>query len=228
MNWDNRKYHFYLLFVNKLIGKEPWSKTEWELQIHPILNKIIQHSTHYDKTGLDVLAYTPKLNSKYYEEVKFGKLRWNNKSFEKWNLAPNDNSILFLRLESWTPMRSICGKTNSPPDIYFSIKNEQIPPNIEKLDFDIFISFAIAEDLNYSGIKEILELSNVLNSKKTVYTQRRWGSVADQDNNAQWSFVNSIQDTTSFGIYKSETLNIHYNKFEDLKFEPYWKIIQTQ
>ncbi len=225
MSFDSRKYHFYLLFADTTKGKEPWTKTEWTRSIQPLFDKIIKHSTYYDKTGLGVLAYTPRPNSEYSDEVKFGKLRWNEKSFEKWTFADEEKDREFHVLDCWTPMRTVCEKIDSAPDIYFSIWNEQQHPKKEKIKFDFLMVIAIAEELNYKGTEDIIELSKILNAKKTVYKYRRWGSVHDPEKNAQWSFINSIQDTTPFGIYRAETLDIHDTKFEDLKFEPYWTTI---
>lgn len=223
--WDNRKYHFYLLFADTTKGKEPWTKTIWAEQVQPVFDKIIKKSKYFDKTGLGVLAYAPKPNSIYFDDIKFGKLRWNDKSFEKWTLTDQNEEIKFAYMDSWTPMRTICEKIDSAPDIYFSIWNEQHHPQKGKIKFDFLMVIAIAEELNYKGTEDITELSKFLNAKKTVYKFRRWGSVHDPGKNAQWSFINSIQDTTPFGIYRAETLDIHDTKFEDLKFEPYWTTI---
>jgi hypothetical protein len=223
--WDNRKYHFYLLFADTTKDKELWTKNVWTNQVQPILDEIIKKSKYYDKTGLSVIAYTPKPNSKYFDEIKFGKLRWNDKSFEKWTVTETNKEILFDHLDCWTPMRAVCGKIDSAPDIYIAISNEQNHPKKEKIKFDILMIVAIAEELDYSGVNEITKLSKILNAKRTVYKQRRWGSVCDLEKNAQWSFINSIQDTSSFGIYKGDTLDIHDTKFEDIKFEPYWTTI---
>lgn len=225
--WDNKQYHFYLLFVDTTKGKEPWVKTTWTKQVQPILDKIIKKSNFYEKTGLSVLAYKPKPNSKYFDEVKFGKLRWNEKSFTKWLVPEVNKEIQFEHLDCWTPMRTVCEKIDSAPDVYIAISNEQNHPIKEKIQFDVFVTIAIAKELDYDGLHEITELSKTLTSKKTVYIQRCWGSVRDPKKNAQWSFVNSIQDTSSFGIYKADTLDIHDTKFEELKFEPYWTIIYS-
>nr|WP_199000939.1 hypothetical protein [Flavobacterium sp. ASV13] len=225
--WDNRKYHFYLLFADTTKGNEPWSKTVWTKQVQPILDKIIKKSKYYDKTGLGVLAYTPKLKSEYFDEVKFGKLRWDEKSFEKWTVTEANKEIQFEHFDCWTPMRTVCGKIDSAPDIYIAISNEQNHPIKDKIKFDILMIIAIAEEIDFKGLDEITELSKVLNAKRTVYRKRRWGSVHDPEKNAQWSFINSIQDTSAFGIYKAETLDIHDTKFEDLKFEPYWTTIYS-
>lgn len=225
MSFDSRKYHFYLLFADTAKGKEPWTKNEWTKNIQPLFDKIIKHSSYYDKTGLGVHAYTQRPNSEYHDEIKFGKLRWNEKSFEKWTFSDEEKERQFSCLDCWTPMRTVCGKIGSAPDICFSILNEQNHPKKEKIKFDFLMVIAIAEELNYIGTDDIRELSKILNAKRTVYKYRRWGSVHDPEKNAQWSFINSIQDTTSFGIYRAETLDIHDTKFDDLKFEPYWTTI---
>jgi hypothetical protein len=48
-------------------------------------------------------------------------------------------------------MRTVCEKINSAPDIYFAISSELLHPQKEKIKFDILITVAIAEELNYKG-----------------------------------------------------------------------------
>lgn len=131
----------------------------------------------------------------------------------------------FQLLDCWTPMRTVCAKIDSAPDIYFSIGYEGNHPIKEKIKFDLFIVIAIAEDLNYNGLENILELSKAINSRKTVYKTRCWGGMREETEDYSWEFINSIQDTTSFGIYKAATLDIHDTEFKKLKFEPYWTTI---
>ncbi len=227
MNWDNKKYHFYLLFVDVIKGKEPWTKKEWDDNIQPVFNKIIQLSIHYKKTSLDVLAYKQRPNSEYFDKVKFGKLEWDEKSFNKWTISDDNKDLNFHALNCWTPRRAECEKTDSPPDIYFNIWNEKRLPLKDKIKFDSMLVIAISEELDYKASEEILELSKILNTKRTVYKIRPWGRIQDPEKKDKWIFINSIQDTNSFGIYRGGSLDIHDIKFEELEFEPYWTSILT-
>ena len=61
-----------------------------------------------------------------------------------------------------------------------------------------------------------------------MYNIRTWGK-GKKDNENKWEFINSIQDTTSFGIYKdSIKLNIHTIEFDKILFEPYWEIMYSR
>jgi hypothetical protein len=224
--WNKRVYHFYLIFGEIINGKEPWFEEEWSNNFQPLFDKIIQISLNSKDTGLRVLEYK-KINEtdKYYKEYKLGKLRWDEKSHNKWTLKNNDPR-LFAHFESWTPLWTICEKNNLSPDIYFSISNEA---NIyESRQFDTLVTLAISDDIGKIPMELILKLSKIFNSKKTVYNKRKWGE-GKKDDMRKWYFINSILDSDSLGIYKDKdikNLNIHTIDFNKIVFEPYWEIIK--
>ena len=225
MGFDNRNYHFYLIFGINIPGKEPWLETEWNANFEPLFSKIIEKSPHKKDTGIRTLEYVKENESdKYYKECKLGKLRWDKKSHEKWTLK-NVDKREFHHFELWTPLWTICEKNNTSPDIYISISDEKGVNKKIPCQFDTFITIAIAEDVGNLQKDVIIKLSEKFNSKKTVYNKRTWGK-GKKDENKKWEFINSIQDTHSFGIYNdSIKLNIHTIEFEKIMFEPYWEII---
>jgi hypothetical protein len=224
--WNKRTYNFYLIFGENVTGKEPWLEKEWINKFEPLFDKIIKISPNNKETGLRVLEYA-KINEtdKYYKEYKLGKLRWDEKSQNKWTLKNND-ARLFAHFESWTPLWTICEKNHLSPDIYFSFWNEG---NIyESRQFDTLVTIGISDDIGDIPKGIILELSKTFNSKRTVYNKRKWGE-GKTDVNKKWSFINSILDTDSLGIYKEKdkvNLNVHTIDFKKIKFEPYWEIIK--
>jgi hypothetical protein len=228
MSFNSRNYHFYLIFGDSPSGKEPWTKAKWTNEIQPILDTILRKSPNYGKTGLKTLQYLPRENSQYFDEAKFGRLGWNQKSHDKWTLTPDDTTRKFVNLNSWTPIKTVCDKNETAPDIYLNICSESYLAKSYLLQFNVFIVLAIAEDLNFDGHEQVIALSKVVNARKAVYKTRTWGGSREKNKELRWEFVNSISDTKAFGIYKAETMNLHDTKFENIVFEPYWKIIYSK
>ena len=219
MSWNNRKYHFYLIFGINIFEKEPWMENEWFNKFEPLFNKIIEISPFQKDTGIRVIEDDGNF--------KLGRLKWDKKSHEKWTLKNNDKRT-FEHFESWTPIWTICEKNNTAPDIYLSIWNEYLGELKKEYQFEYqfntLVTIAIAEDIGNISIDLIKDLSEKFNSKKTVYNKRTWGK-GKFDESKKWEFINCIQDTHSRGIYKGNDLNIHKTKFEEILFEPYWEII---
>jgi hypothetical protein len=223
--WNKRTYHFYLIFGENISGKEPWIEEEWFNHFEPFFNKIIELSPNQKDTGLRVLEYIKKdETSQYYKEYKLGKLRWNEQSHKKWTFKNNDTRR-FTHFESWTPLWTACDKNHISPDIYLSFWNEG--RIYKERQFDTLVTIAVADETGNVSKDIIIELSKAFNSKRTVYNKRKWGE-GKKDENEKWSFINSILDTHSSGIYKDKeikNLNIHSIKFEKIIFKPYWEII---
>lgn len=220
-DWSNRKYSFYLLFIDTKENQYPWDNKVWNKLIEPLIDQIISKSDEYKDTGIRVLKYQKQTNSEYYKDLKLGRLRWDNKSHDKWT-TKNERDIYFKQLELWTPIWTKCEKVGSPPDIFLKIENEKDFISDKSLEFDTFIVFAIATDLTINGRELIVDLSQKIGSKKTVYQIRKWSAGKnDKDNN--WKFSNWIQDTYSNGIYHDKSL--HNFSFKDIVFEPYWETI---
>lgn len=224
MTCDGGKYHFYLIFADIKAGEAPWEHDVWITYIRSIFDEILKQSRYYDQTELSSVQYVPTSDSNYYDEVMFETLQWDVVSDEKWTLEDSENQRLFVNLNCWTPKQSTCEQNNQSPDVYFSIQNERGFADNKKTKFDLFIVVAIAEDLNVDGNEQLKKLSTIVNAKKTVYRTRPWEGLQAKENEA-WEFLNSIQNTTTFGIYKGSTINIHDNLFEDLVFQPYWEVV---
>ena len=223
--WNKRTYHFYLIFGENIVGKEPWIEGEWFNKFELLFKKIIEKSNLQKDTGLRVLEYGKKNETdQYYKEYKLGKLRWDEQSHKKWTLKDND-ARLFSHFEAWTPLWTYCDKNHISPDIYFSFWNEG--DIYEEKQFDTLVTIAVVEEIGSIPKEIVTGLSKAFNSKRTVYNKRKWGE-GKKDEKGKWSFINSILDTHSSGIYKDEkikNLNIHSIKFEELLFEPYWEIV---
>lgn len=226
MSFSGRKFQFYLIFGNKSENNEPWKEEQWKSIYEPSFKQILDFSNYFNKTALRVLEYSKKSKEdQNFSIAKLGRLTWNDKSHEKWTLKTNDDKK-FTHFESWTPTWNICEKIDSAPDIYISIWNESHHIiNDKNREFNFLISIAIAADLDANCTEIIKILSKKINAKRTIYNIRPWGR-GTRDKTETWQFVNSIQDTISYGIYKKgKTRNIHDTPFNDLEFEPYWEII---
>jgi hypothetical protein len=228
MSFSNRKYEFYLIFGKITENHELWRRETWTTVYEPIFRRILELSPEFEKTGIRVLEYGKKEETdQYMSEIKLGRLKWNKKSHDKWTLDQEDKRF-FNHFESWTPIWTICEKTDKSPDIYISIWNEKYLGEEKHYEFDIFVTIAIAEDLQVQTKEHIQELSRLLQSRRTVFNIRTWGR-GKQDKEKGWEFINWIQDTSSFGIYKKgKTLNLHDTKFETIEFEPYWETLYKE
>jgi hypothetical protein len=230
--WHKFEYHFYLVFGEKISGKEPWLEGEWINNFEPLFNKIIEISSYKNDTGLRVLEYKKEQETdKYYKEYKLGRLKWDRKSHEKWTLKNNDKRI-FHHYQSWTPLWTICEKNDRPPDVYIAFSDERSIYGNDPLQFDILVIIAISVETGNIPKEIIIELSKLFKSKRTVYNKRTWGN-GKNDEDKKWAFQNSIPDTFSGQMYKESgwkiinesKTNMHTINFNDIKFEPYWEII---
>lgn len=219
--WTKRRYKFYLFFGEQKASELPWIMNKWNDDIEPLFNKILQNSPNFKDTGIRVLEYMEKNEKGYHAPAKFGRLRWDSKSHAKWLLQP-DSGRVFHGFEGWTLIWTICERTNSAPDIFVSMQNEEGFARPFELQFNVFTVLAIAEDLKVDCTEEVIELSKRLNSRRTVVHDRKW-SEGKYDSNGNWKFHNWIQDTWVNGLYKGQSL--HKFGFDELVFEPYWKTI---
>jgi hypothetical protein len=181
---------------------------------------MLLRSGSYRQTGVESLQYIPKPGTQYYQQLKTGRLNWNPTLQEKWTLNAGENERQFHNLNIWTPSRGGCAKNNSSPDIFFSMFSEKNVYMLADVQFDTFTVVAVACELNYDPLPEILQLSEALKAKRTVYRRRGWQQKPEDEN---WNFINSIQDTMSANIYKGGKLQ--ETAFDKIQFTPFWEII---
>ena len=92
IGWANGPYEFYLIFGPNDPSKFPWVKSSWEVYFEPYFDQLVKQVGVPKDTGVRVLKYQPekrlsKRDNKefvYHSEVKFGRLKWDLKSHEKW------------------------------------------------------------------------------------------------------------------------------------------------
>jgi hypothetical protein len=229
MSFDDRSYHFYLIFGENIPGKEPWLENEWFNNFEPFFNKIIEISPYKKDTGLRVLEMAKENETdKYYKEYKMGKLNWDKKSNEKWTLKLEDKRH-FSHFQSWTPRWTICDKIKKAPDIHLSFSNENNFRHKDILQFDTMVTIAIGKEFKKLDTGIIEELSEKFNSKRTVYVEKSWFS-GKRDENNKWDLKDWMDCISSGnGIYmetkKLKSLDMHIIEFNKIEFEPYWEII---
>ena len=229
MGFDNRNYHFYLIFGKNILGKEPWLEEEWINNFEPLFSKIIGISPYKKDTGIRVLEYVKENESdKYYKEYKLGKIGLDKKSIEKWVIKKDDKKH-FSHFASWTPRWTICDKINKAPDVYLAISNENYIGNKRILQFDTLVTIAIAEDFEKIQKDLMIKLSKNFYSKRTVYIKKSWFNGKVDENN-KWDLEDWIDCIGSGnGIYKDtkkfKSLDMHIIDFNKIEFEPYWEII---
>lgn len=226
-SWENKQYDFYLIFGQADENKSPWITINWKSDFEPYFDSLIKQNEILKETGIRATKYKleKRISKKekeefiYHSGIKLGRLKWDEKSHEKWTTTNNTENY-FLDFELWSPIWTICEKRQSPPEIYISISNERDFENKRDIKFGYFIVVAIAKSLKINSKPILKELSERINSKATILKTRRWGKPEKTGN---WNFVNWIQDTFSNGIYKEK--NLHSFDFDDLEFEPIWEVI---
>lgn len=225
-----RQYDFYLIFGQKDPNKSPWITNNWKSDFEPYFDLLIKQSKNLKQTGIRAIKYKPekrvsKKDNKefiYHTDIKLGRLKWDEKSHEKWTVDNNLENY-FLNFELWTPIWTICDKKQTAPDIYITISNERDFENKRDIKFGYFIVVSIAKSLKLDSKPILRELSEKINSKATILKTRRWDK---PENAGNWTFVNWIQDTFSNGIYEGK--NLHSFDFDKLEFEPIWEVIYRQ
>ena len=225
----NRIYDFYLIFGQTDENKFPWITSNWKSDFETYFDALIKKTENSKETGIRALKYIPekrisKNNEEfiYHSEVKLGRLKWDEKSHEKWTI-PDNTEIYFQNFELWTPVWTVCEKKQSPPDIYITISNQQDFENKTNIQFDYFIVIAIAKDSKIDSKTIVKEFSEKINSKATILKTRRWNKPEKAGN---WTFRNGIQDTFTSGLYQDK--NIQDFEFNELIFEPEWEIIYRE
>lgn len=222
MHWSNREYSFNILLCKSTDQNFPWNYQTWVEDIKPIIATLLAQSAACQNAGIRVLKYQKQPDSDYFKELKLGRLRWDDKSHEKWTIQKEDASVFFKQFELWTPIWTQCEKANCPPDIFISIENENKLEGCNQVQFDAFVVVAIAADLKLDCKDTIIELSKKIGSKVTVSQTRKWDK-GKKDKDKNWTFYNWIQYTWTNGIYRKQ--NLHNFNLDDVVFEPYWQIV---
>lgn len=228
-DWKNRTYDFYLLFGDENESQSPWLKSNWDSNFKPYFEAILNQIENNNEMGIRVNKYrtekrvSQKENKEfiYHSEIKLGRLKWNDKSHDKWTIE-NGNEEYFQSFELWSPIWTVCEKRQSSPEVFISISNQRDFDNSRDIQFGYFIVVAIAKSLNVDAKSILFELSQKVNAKATVVKHRRWGM---PDKEGKWVFMNGIQDTFSNNIYEKD---LHALNFDELEFEPVWEIIHRQ
>lgn len=229
-NWENRPYHFYLIFGQIDEKESPWITDNWKSDFESYFDLLIKQTENIKETGIRAVKYKPekrvsKKDNKefiYHSDIKLGRLKWDEKSHEKWTTPDNIESH-FLNFELWNPIWTICDKRQSPPDIYITISNERDFEKERDLKFGYFIVVAIGTNLKIDSKPILKALSERINAKATILKTRKWGK---PEKAGRWTFGNWIQDTFSNGIYDGK--NMHEFDFDKLEFEPVWEVIYRQ
>lgn len=225
-SWTNRSYDFYLIFGQTDESKSPWITKKWKSDFEPYFNLLIKQVEITKETGIKAIKHKPekRISKKsnqdfvYHSEVKLGRLKWDNKSHDKWT-TPNSSENYFQSFELWAPIWSICKKRDTPPELYITITNQRNFQNKRKIEFGYFIVIAVAKSLNIDSKKTVRKLSEKISSKATIYKTRRWGQ---QERFGDWTFLNWIEDTYIV-LYKNKDL--HTFDFDKIEFQPYWEVI---
>jgi len=228
LSWKNRPYDFYLLFGNEDESKSPWLKSNWNSDFKPYFGAIFNQAEANKEIGIRVdkfkiekrIAQKDNKEFVYHSEIKLGRLKWDDKSHDKWTVENNEE--YFQRFELWSPIWTICEKRQIPPEIFISISNERNFDDSHDVQFGSFLVIAIAKNLNMDARSILSELSKKVNAKATVVKTRRWGM---PEKDQKWTFKNGIQDTFSTGIYEED---LHLVNFDALEFEPAWEVIYRQ
>lgn len=223
----NKQYDFYLIFGQNDESKFPWIKDNWKSDFEPYFEKILKQNENWKETAIRAIKYklekriSKKDNEEfiYHSEIKLGRLKWDEKSHEKWTINNNIENY-FLNFEMWTPSWTVCDKIQSAPEIYIKISNERDFSNKREIKFGYFVVVAIANNLKFDSKSIISELSERINSKATILKTRKWNK---REKVGNWTFINGIQDTFCENIYKEK--NLHSFAFEELEFEPTWEVL---
>lgn len=229
-SWKNRPYDFYLIFGQIDDNESPWITANWKSDFEPYFDLLIKQTENIKETGIRAVKYKPekrisKKDNKefiYHSDIKLGRLKWDEKSHEKWT-TPDSMESHFVNFELWNPIWTICDKRQSPPDIYITISNERDFEKERDIKFGYFIVIAIGENLKIDSKPILKALSERINAKATILKTRKWGQ---PEQAGSWTFGNSIQDTFSSGIYEKK--NMHEFDFDKLQFEPVWEVIYRQ
>ncbi|RKF33223.1 hypothetical protein [Sphingobacterium siyangense] len=225
-SWTNRRYDFYLIFGSTDELKAPWIQTNWKRDFQPYFDLLLKQVNNSNGTGIRVDKFNlerrvSKNNNEtfvYHAPIKVGRLKWDEKSHEKWTVSDNSENY-FQRFELWSPIWTKCERRDIPPEIYITITNQRGFQNGCKIEFGYFMVIAVAKNLNIDSKSILKELSEKIDSKATIFKTRRWGK---PEKFGDWTFLNWIQDTYMV-LYKEESL--HTFDFNSLEFQPHWEVL---
>lgn len=213
--FHERRYRLHVILGNP--KSEPlWKRQSWQA-IEPALLAVLglipgpksMHSDQYDNAGL----------------VQRGRIGLNAKGLEKWihddANYPDRNDWAFHSNEIWAPGRTMCGKLNLPPDLYFGFRNEGIYREPQNLTFNPFIILAGALDKSAAFEQLVDELVKKLMSvTDAVYSYNKetaWGK-----GQGSGGFSKAIGDLLTTGIFEGATT--HSDSPFPERIEPYWQV----
>ena len=141
---ENRSHDFYLIFGQLDESKSPWITANWKSDFEPYFNLLIKHTENSNDTGIRAIKYNPekrisKKDNKefiYHSEVKLGRLKWNEKSHEKWTTS-GKLKITFSILNFGTRLGQFTTKDNHLPTFILQYQMKEILKTSETLNLGI-------------------------------------------------------------------------------------------
>ena len=213
----NRKYKCYLILGNPTGSKLPWSWEEWK-KISGLLNPIVERC----RAKPLLSSGQQEIGTKNW--ISFGKLIWNEASFQKWtHKSPLTNDLSdkwgFYFIELSAPSLQVAQKESLPPDLFFTLTNEAFLG--KSLAFNPRFFIALADDIGDSVQDQlgniVKEIAHSYNAVLTTVINRPWGKSTKMGS----AFQDAIQDMGVVGIFKVGNPHTRPVTIDTLKEE--WK-----
>lgn len=189
MNYCDHKYHLWF-FLPRAEEQPIWNHNKW-LSITEPFNQIITSC----RGNTSVRSQQLEANRK--NQVKFGRIGWNEKSHQKWCHHDADDKI-FIDTQVWAPPSGQCEKENTPPD-FFMAMNNRAHSNDTELTFGSVIILALRAEAFRKEQSLAATICNVTRPILWGYCQRPWGIRLKNSG----AYTNSIQDMAVTGLLKT-------------------------
>lgn len=189
MNYYDHNYHLWFFLPNA--KDQPIWTHEKGLSITEPCNQIIA------KCRGNTLIRSQQLEANRKNQVKFGRIGWNQKSHQTWCHHGAEEKI-FIDTQVWTPSCGQCEKENTPPDFFMAMNNRDRCSDTE-LTFGSVIIAALRTEAFH---KEQLLATTICNATRPVlwgYCQRPWGIKLHNSE----AYTNSIQNMAVIGLLKT-------------------------
>ncbi|WP_439887816.1 hypothetical protein ACSX1C_00770 [Pseudomonas sp. MBLB4123] len=189
MNYCDHMYHLWF-FLPRAEEQPIWNYKKWHSITAPF-NQIIASCRGNPSVR------SQQLESNRKNQVKFGRIGWNEKSHQKWCHHDTEDKI-FVDTQVWAPSPGQCEKESTPPDFFMAINNRANSSDSEHT-FGSVIIMALRAEAFHKDESLAATVCNVTNPILWGYCQRPWGKRL----NDSGAYTNSIQDMAVIGLLKT-------------------------
>ncbi len=199
MSFHERSYEVYVVLGSP--ASSPWVKGSWS-KISAALDPLLKMAR--GRAAIRTDQFQPGSGSLNQRFIRFGRIGWNARGFDKWVHATEGTlssglPAEFYSCEMWAPSWTICQREHRAPDVLFAIRREATSASLK---FGSICLFAVASDIASLAADQSRRSARIIattvDAVLTGYCSRPWG----YDSKLPGSFTDALNDLYVVGLFK--------------------------